>query len=40
MPPELYKGIRDTLTGMQKFNDKDFDILRKILRKVEKETGK
>jgi len=40
MDPKLYKGIKPTLTGMQKFNDKDFDILRKILHKVEKEVEK
>lgn len=40
MDPALYKGIKRSLTGMQKFNDKDFDILRKILKKVEKETAK
>lgn len=36
----LLKGIKGSLTGMQKVNDKDFDILRKILDKVEKELEK
>lgn len=40
MPPELYKKIKGSLTGMQKFNDKDFDNLRKILKMVEKESKK
>jgi ABC-type phosphate/phosphonate transport system substrate-binding protein len=33
----LMKGIKPSLTGMQKVNDKDFDILRKILDRAEKE---
>jgi phosphonate transport system substrate-binding protein len=40
MEPTLYKAIKPTLTGLQKFDDKDFDILRKILKKVEKEVTK
>ena len=40
MNPTLYKSIKPTLTGMQKFNDKDFDILRTILKKVEKDLAK
>ncbi|MDH4163922.1 MAG: phosphate/phosphite/phosphonate ABC transporter substrate-binding protein [Nitrospirota bacterium] len=31
------KGIKPTLTGTQKVNDKDFDILRTIMQMVEKE---
>src|SRR5574337_337828 len=37
MDAPLMKGIKPSLTGMQKVNDKDFDILRKILDRVEKE---
>lgn len=40
MPPDLYKKIKGSLTGMQKFNDKDFNILRNILSTVEKELEK
>jgi hypothetical protein len=40
MDPGLYRGIKGSLTGLQKFNDKDFDILRKILKKVEKDLEK
>lgn len=34
------KGIKGSLTGTQKVNDKDFDILRNILDKVEKDLEK
>ena len=37
MDMPLMKGIKGSMTGMQKVNDKDFDILRKILDRVEKE---
>lgn len=37
LDPQLQKGIKGSLTGMQKVNDKDFDGLRKILETVEKE---
>ena len=40
MDMPLLKGIKGSLTGMQKVNDKDFDILRKILEKAEKEPEK
>jgi phosphonate transport system substrate-binding protein len=40
MDPALYKNIKGSLTGLQKFNDKDFDGLRKILDKVEKDLDK
>lgn len=40
MPPDIYKKIKGSLTGLQKFNSKDFDILRKILNKVEPELEK
>ncbi len=33
----LVKGIKPSLTGMQKVNDKDFDVLRKILEVAERE---
>jgi len=34
------KGIKGSLTGMQKVNDKDFDVLRKMLDRTEKESEK
>ncbi len=40
MDASLYRGIKDSLTGMQKFTDKDFDVLRKVLKKVEKDINK
>ncbi len=40
MDMPLLKGIKGSLTGMQKVNDKDFDILRKILERAEKEPEK
>lgn len=40
MDAPLYKGIKDSTTGMQKFTDKDFDVLRKVLKKVEKDINK
>ena len=40
MDPALYKNIKGSLTALQKFNDKDFDGLRKILGKVEKDLDK
>lgn len=40
MPPDLYKKIKGSLTGLQKFSDKDFDVLRNILKKVEPELEK
>jgi hypothetical protein len=30
------KGIKGSVSGIQKFNDKDFDVLRKIVKTVEK----
>lgn len=35
MDPKLLKGIKGTINKVQKFNDKDFDVLRKILKVVE-----
>lgn len=40
MDVKLLKGIKGSLTGIQKFSDKDFDILRKIMKTVEKEKAK
>jgi phosphonate transport system substrate-binding protein len=40
MDASLCKGIKDSITGMQKFTDKDFDVLRKVLKKVEKDINK
>jgi phosphonate transport system substrate-binding protein len=40
MDPALQKGIKGSLTGMQKFSDKDFDMLRNIVKKVEKDVAK
>ena len=40
MDSTLLKGIKGSLTGIQKFNDKDFDLLRKIMKTVEKEKTK
>lgn len=40
MDISLLKGIKKSLTGIQKFNDKDFDGLRKIVKTVEKEKMK
>lgn len=40
MDPTLLKGIKGTLTGTQKVHEKDFDILRTILDKVEKDLEK
>jgi phosphonate transport system substrate-binding protein len=40
MDPALQKGIKGSLTGIQKFTDKDFDVLRKVMKKVEKEMKK
>jgi phosphonate transport system substrate-binding protein len=40
LDPALQKKIKGSLTGMQKFEDKDFDVLRKIMKKVEKEMKK
>ncbi len=40
MPPDVYKKIKGSLTGLQKFNDKDFNVLRNILKTVEKELEK
>lgn len=37
MDPSLYKAIRPSLTGIKKFNDKDFDQLRSIFKKIEPE---
>lgn len=37
LDPPLLKGIKGSLTGMQKVNDKDFDILRSILEVAERE---
>lgn len=36
----LLQGIKKSLTGIQKFSDKDFDGLRKIVKTVEKEKNK
>jgi phosphonate transport system substrate-binding protein len=36
----LLKGIKAPITGIQKGNDKDFDVLRKIMKAVEKEKNK
>lgn len=40
MPPDVYKKIKGSLTGLQKFNNKDFNVLRTILKTVEKELEK
>ena len=40
LDPALRKGIKGSLTGMQKANDKDFDVLRKILEVAEREPEK
>jgi phosphonate transport system substrate-binding protein len=40
MDMTLLQGIKKSLTGIQKFNDKDFDGLRKIAKTVEKEKNK
>lgn len=40
MDSTLLKGIKGSLTGIQKFSDKDFDVLRKIIKTVEKEKAK
>lgn len=40
MDASLYKNIKGSLTGLQKFNDKDFNVLRNILDKVEKDLDK
>lgn len=37
LDPALRKGIKGSLTGMQKVNDKDFEILRRILEVAERE---
>ncbi len=36
----LAKGIKDSISNLQKFNDKDFDVLRKIMKQVGPELGK
>lgn len=36
----LYRGIKDSVTGLRKFQDKDFDVLRKILATTKKELEK
>lgn len=36
MDATLLKGIKGSVSGIQKFNDKDFDVLRKIVKTVEK----
>jgi len=38
MDLSILKGIKASLTGTRKVHDKDFDILRTIMSKVEKET--
>jgi hypothetical protein len=35
----LAKGIKDSISNLQKFNDKDFDVLRKIMKQVGPELG-
>jgi phosphonate transport system substrate-binding protein len=40
MDMTLLQGIKKSLTGIQKFSDKDFDGLRKIAKTVEKEKNK
>jgi len=40
MDVTLLKNIKESVTGVQKVHDKDFDILRKILDKVEKDLDK
>lgn len=40
LDPALRKGIKGSLTGMQKVNDKDFDVLRRILEVAEREPEK
>lgn len=40
MDEPLRKGIKPSVTGIQKVNDKDFDVLRKILAAVEKEPAR
>lgn len=40
MDATLLKGIKSSVSGIQKFNDKDFDVLRKIMKTVEKEKTK
>lgn len=37
LDPALRKGIKGSLTGMQRVNDKDFEILRRILEVAERE---
>lgn len=37
MDARLLKGIKGSVTGIQKFDDKDFDVLRKIMKAVEKD---
>jgi phosphonate transport system substrate-binding protein len=36
----LAKGIKDSISNLQKFTDKDFDVLRKIMKQVGPELGK
>jgi len=40
MDAALLKGIKGSVSGIKKFNDKDFDVLRKIMKTVEKEKTK
>ena len=40
MDSTLLKGIKGSVTGIQKFSDKDFDVLRKVMKAVEKEKTK
>lgn len=40
MDASLRKGIKPSVTGMRKVNDKDFDVLRTILAKAEAEPEK
>jgi len=40
MDSTLLKGIKGSVTGIQKFSDKDFDVLRKVMKAVEKEKMK
>lgn len=37
LDPALRKGIKASLTGMQRVNDRDFDVLRRILEVAERE---
>ncbi len=40
MDISLAKGIKESITGMTKFTDKDFDVLRAIMKRVDKELEK